>query len=221
MWEPTILTEREAQERWNEYIEAYCTWAEQWEPTLSQNRRIVSEWQVKHDVPYPVYRLSYVVTPPNWSFTGKTESASIWSLTAMPNEQGYWRVIEKGQAIDRHYHMWISVDAETTVRPSQNKFGYVLALPNAQMNVCLHPKRMYKAEELEQELGLMPLPLEPDLPHKVYEQLYPDLAGDLFIAPRDLARREYNRRREEQGLERFDPEDYEIEVWVDDEDDDA
>lgn len=220
MWEPKILTEREAQQRWNEYIEAYCTWAEQWERALLENRRIVNKWQTQHDAPYPVYRLSYVVTPANLSPTGKTESASIWSLTPMPNEQGYWTVIEKGHAIDRHYHMWISVDAETIVRPSRNKFGYVLALPNAQMNVCLHPNRIYTAEELEQELGLVPLPFEPDPPYKVYEQLHPDLAHDLFTTPRDLALREFNRRRGEHGIETFDPEEYEIEEWIEDDDDD-
>lgn len=134
----------------------------------------------------------------------------------MPNEEGYWTVIEKGHALDRRYQLWISIDAETIVRPGQCNFGYVLTLANAQMQVCLHPKRRYTAEELR----LAPLPLEPDPPHQDYKQLYPDLADDLFTTPRDLAMRECNRRREEQGREPFDPEVYEMEEWTEDDGDD-
>ncbi len=107
----------------------------------------------------------------------------------------------------------VSVDAGTMVRPNREKFGYVLYLPSARVNVAMHPKQNYTAQRLEQALALVPLPDEPEPPRKIYEQLYPEFAEDLFTLPSDLARKEYNRRREEQGLERFDPEDYKVEPW--------
>lgn len=136
----------------------------------------------------------------------------IWSLTSVPDEDGYWTVIERGRAIQRRYQVWISVDTGIVVRPSEERFGYTLFLSNAQMNVCLHPARNCTATELETELGLVLLPREPEQPHRIYQQLFPESAHDMFYAsPHDWALREYNRRREAQGLDSFDPEDYETE----------
>ncbi len=203
-----------AREQWNQYLETYFVWAEEWERNLLQNREIATAWQTEHDAPYLVYRLTYAVAPADWSPDWKTERAAIWSLTSAPDEAGYWTVIEKGRAVQRRYHTWISVDAGITVRPSEDKFGYTLFLTNAQLNVSLCPSHICTASELETELGLLRLPREPEQPDRIYEQLYPELAHDMFYAsPHDLARREYNRRREEQGLEPFDPEEYETESW--------
>src|SRR5581483_1400738 len=128
--------------------------------------------------------------------------------------KGYWTVIEKWHAIHRRYHMWISVDAGITVRPSDEKFGHILFLTNVQMNVCLPPSCTCTSSELEIQLGLTPLPREPEQLHQVYGQLYPESAQNMFYAsPHDWALREYNRRREEQGLDSFDPEDCETESW--------
>lgn len=199
-------------------MESYCNWAEMWESALLHNRQLVNEWQAIHDLPYSVYKLTYVVTAAYWRSSGKSERASIWSLAPTTNEAGYWTVIEKGHALDRLYQMWISVDAETIVRPSQNHFGFILTLANAQMNVCVHPKQRYTAEELEHDLVLVPLPIEPNPPYEVYKRLYPDLANDLFTPPLDLALHEFNRRREEQGREPFEPEMYELEEWIEEDD---
>ncbi len=208
---PRDITAREA---WNGYVESYCRWAEQWERVLLQNRHRVEAWQAEHDAPYRVYRLSYAVASSDWRADGKTERAGIWSLTPAPDEDGYWTVIEKGRAINRRYHMWISIDAGITVRPSEERFGYVLFLPNAQTNVCLRPSQTWTAQELENELALTPLPREPEQPRQIYAELFPELKDDLdYASPRHWALREYNRRREEQGLEPFDPEDYATESW--------
>lgn len=203
-----------AREQWNQYLESYFAWAETWERNLLQNRQIVGAWQAEHDPPYPVYRLTYAVAPAEWSPTWKTERAAIWSLTSAPDEVGYWTVIERGRAIRRRYQMWISVDAGIVVRPSEEKFGYTLFLSSAQLNVSLHPSCSCTSSELEIQLGLTPLPRAPEQPHRIYEQLFPESAHDMFYAsPHDGARREYNRWREAQGLEPFDPKDYEMESW--------
>ncbi len=208
MFEPSNLSEAEARERWNDYIESYCQWAEEWESAMLRNRQIVENWQAEQDKPYPVYRLKYAVAPADWSYMGKIERASIWSLTPQPNEQGYWTVIERGRAIERHYRIWISVDIGPMVRPTDEKFGYVLFLPNAQLNVTLHPNQRYTAKELEHELALTPLPDEPQAPREIYERLFPDLVDDFMTLPVDLAQHELDRRREAQGLEGFDREFY-------------
>jgi hypothetical protein len=200
--------------QWNQYLNSYFVWAETWERNLLQNRQIVEAWQAEHDTPYPVYRLTYAIAPAEWSPTWKAERATIWSLNPTPNEEGYWTVIERGRAIRRRYQLWISVDAGIVVRPGEEKFGYTLYLSSAQLNVSLHPTCICTSSELEIQLGLTPLPPEPEQPRRIYEQLYPESAHDMFYAsPHDLARREYNQRREAQGLEPFDPEDYETESW--------
>jgi hypothetical protein len=199
----------EAHEQWDEYVESYCRWAEQWEHVLLQNRQKVEAWQAEHDAPYLVYRLFYAVVPSDWSASGKSERASIWSLTPTPDKDGYWTVIEKGRAVNRRFHMWISIDAGIRVLPSEERFGYVLFLPNAQLNVCVHPSRTWTAQELEKELALTPLPREPEQLWQIYSELFPELKDDLdYAAPRHWALREYNRRRQERGLEPFDPHDY-------------
>lgn len=203
-----------AREQWDESVAAYCQWVEQWERVLLQNRRQVAGWQAQHDAPYQVYRLIYARAPGDWSTNGQTERASIWSLTSTPDEEGYWTVIEKGHAVKRRYHMWISIDAGITVRPSQERFGHILFLSNAQTNACLHPSRTWTAQELEDELALAPLPNEPEQPWQIYAELFPELKDDLdYASPHAWALREYNRRREAQGLEPFDPHDYETESW--------
>lgn len=151
---------------------------------------------------------------------GKIERASICSLTPLPNDQGYWTVIERGRAIERYYRNWISVDIGPIVRPTDEKFGYVLFLPNAQLNVTLHPNQRYTAKELEHELALTPLPSEPQAPREIYEQMFPDLVNDFMTLPVDLAQHEFDRRRETPGLERFDREFYETESWEGMEEDD-
>ena len=108
MFESSDLSEGETRARWNTYIESYCTWAEQWESALLDNRRIVAEWQAEQDTPYPVYRLTYAVAPADWSADEKTERATIWSLTPMPNPNGYWSVIENCHAVERYYRMWVT-----------------------------------------------------------------------------------------------------------------
>lgn len=55
------------------------------------------------------------------------------------------------------------------------------------MNVCLHPSRTYTAEALEKEMGLIPLPHEPEQPHQMYAQLYPELANHFgYSSPHGL-----------------------------------
>lgn len=122
--EPPVI--ETARARWNQYLESYFAWAEEWERNLLQNRDIVMAWQTEHDGTYLVYRLLYALSPAEWSTTWKTERASIWSLTSEPDEEGYWTVVEKGRAVKRRYQMWISIDAGIKVRPSEDKFGYML-----------------------------------------------------------------------------------------------
>lgn len=165
-------------------------------------------------MPYPVYRLTYVVAPANWDNDFRTERALIWSLVAMPNEEEYWTVIEKGRAIKRRYRLWVSVDGAIMVRPSEEKFGHALYLADAQMNVFVHPALTDTAEELEQHLALAPLPSEPEQPRRLYEQLFPELTHDLDTAlPRDVSRDECNHRREAEAIDSFDPERYATESW--------
>lgn len=45
MFEPSNLSKAEARERWNEYIESYCKWAEEWESAILRNREIVEKFQ--------------------------------------------------------------------------------------------------------------------------------------------------------------------------------